>query len=322
MGGTAFLFPGQGAQAAGMGADLARAYREAREVFEAADAALGFPLSTLCFEGPAERLQETPITQPALLTASVAVLRVLERYGVRAGAAAGLSLGEYTALVAAGALDFADAVVLVHRRGRFMEEAVPAGQGAMAAVIGLPRDRVEAVCREAAAAAPAPPGGGPAVVEAVNYNCPGQIVIAGHAGAVALAGELAREAGAKRVLPLAVSGPFHSRLMAPAAARLAEEIERVPVADARFPVVSNVTAGYVTAAEEIRRLLVKQVASPVYWEDGMRRLLADGFDRFIEVGPGSVLAGFLKRIDREARVEGVQDLSGLERLLELRGEVC
>lgn len=319
---TAFLFPGQGAQAVGMGADLARAYREAREVFDEADAALGFPLSTLCFEGPAERLQETPITQPALLTASVAVLRVLERYGCRAEAAAGLSLGEYTALVAAGALSFSDAVVLVHQRGRFMEEAVPPGQGAMAAVIGLERERLEALCREAAAAAPAPPGGGPAVVEAVNYNCPGQIVIAGHAAAVALAGDLARAAGAKRVLPLAVSGPFHSRLMAPAAARLAEVLDRVPFADARFPVVSNVTGGYVMAAEEIRRLLVKQVASPVRWEEGMRRLLADGFDRFLEVGPGNVLGGFMRRIDREARVEGVQDLAGLERLLELQGEVC
>ncbi len=321
MGKLAFLFPGQGAQFVGMGADLARAYREAREVFAEADDVLGFPLSRLCFEGPAERLQETPVTQPAILTASVAALRVLELYGWRAEAAAGLSLGEYTALVAAGALEFRDAVALVHKRGRFMDEAVPAGQGAMAAVIGLEREQVEALCREAAAAAPPPEGGGPAVVEAVNYNCPGQVVIAGHAAAVEVAAALAREAGARRVVPLAVSGPFHSRLMAPAQARLAAELERVPLRDARIPVVANVSATYVTGAAEIRRALVAQVASPVLWEDSMRRLLADGFDRFLEVGPGTVLTGFLRRIAREARAAAVQDLESLARVLELQGEV-
>lgn len=298
-----------------MGADLARAYAEARETFEEADAVLGWPLSRLCFEGPAERLQETAVTQPAVLTASVACWRVLLRYGWQADMAAGLSLGEYTALVAAGALEFRDAVVLVHKRGRFMEEAVPAGEGGMAAVLGLAREAVEDVCRRAAAATGA-------VVQAVNYNCPGQIVIAGAARSVAAAGEMARAAGARRVVPLAVSGPFHSALMAPAAERLAAELERVPLRDARIPVFSNVTGTPVRGAAEIRELLVRQVASPVYWEDSVRRMIAEGADRFVEVGPGTVLSGFLKKIEPGAKMGNVQDLSSLESLLDLRGEVC
>lgn len=321
MGRLAFLFPGQGAQYVGMGADLAAAHPEARAVFAAADRVLGFPLSRLCFEGPAERLQETPITQPAILTASVAALRVLEARGWRPEAAAGLSLGEYTALVAAGALDFEDAVALVHLRGRFMDEAVPAGRGAMVAVLGLAREQVEAVCREAAAAAPPPPEGGGAVVEPVNYNCPGQVVIAGHAAAVALAADLARAAGARRVVPLAVSGPFHSRLMAPARERLAAALAQVPLRDARFPVVANATARYVRRAEEIRAALVAQVASPVLWEDSLRLLLADGYDRFLEVGPGTVLSGFLRRMAPGVRAEAAGDAAALGRILDAVGEV-
>ncbi len=311
----AFLFPGQGAQYVGMGADLARAYREARETFDEADEVLGFSLSRLCFEGPAERLQETPITQPAILTASVACLRILERYGWRADVVAGLSLGEYTALVAAGALRFRDAVALVHKRGRFMEEAVPAGQGAMAAVIGLDREAVAEACRRGAAASGL-------VVEAVNFNCPGQVVIAGHAAAVERAGDEARALGARKVVPLAVSGPFHSSLMASARERLAAELERVPMADAAVPVVANVSGTCVRTAAEIRRALVEQVARPVLWEDGVRRMIADGVDHFVEVGPGTVLTGFLRKIDREVRVQNVQDLPSLERLLDLKGEVC
>lgn len=299
----------------GMGADLARAYAEARETFEEADAVLGWPLSRLCFEGPAERLRETPVTQPAILAASVACWRVLRRYGWDADVVAGLSLGEYTALVAAGALAFPDAVALVHRRGRFMEEAVPAGEGGMAAVLGLAREAVEDLCRRAAVAA----GG---VVQPVNYNCPGQIVIAGAAGAVAAAADLARAAGARRVVPLTVSGPFHSSLMTPAAGRLAAELERVPVRDARIPVVSNVTGKPVHVAGEIRQLLVRQVASPVRWEDSVRCMIADGVRRFVEVGPGTALIGFVRKIDAGAVTANVQDLPSLEKLLDLRGEVC
>lgn len=311
----AFLFPGQGAQYVGMGADLAKAYREARDAFAEADEVLGFGLSRLCFEGPAERLQETAVTQPAILTASVACLRVLERYGWRPDVVAGLSLGEYTALVAAGAMRFRDAVALVHKRGRFMEEAVPAGQGAMAAVIGLDREAVAEACRRAAAATGL-------VVEPVNFNCPGQVVIAGHTAAVARAAEEAGGLGARRVVPLAVSGPFHSSLMAPARERLAAELERVAISDAAVPVVANVSATYVRSAAEIRRALVEQVARPVLWEDGVRRMLADGVTRFLEVGPGTVLSGFLRKIARDAEVRNVEDLPSLERVLDLRGEVC
>lgn len=299
----------------GMGGDLARTYAEARETFEEADAVLGWPLSRLCFEGPAECLQQTVVTQPAILTASVACWRILRRYGWEADVVAGLSLGEYTALVAAGSLEFRDAVALVHRRGRFMDEAVPAGEGGMAAVLGLPREAVEDICRQAAAQTGS-------VVQAVNYNCPGQLVIAGAAGAVARAAELARGAGARRVVPLAVSGPFHSSLMAPAAERLAAELERVPIRDAHIPVVSNVTGEPVQAADEIRRLLVRQVASPVLWEDVVRRMAAGGVQRFVEVGPGAVLTGFVRKIEPGAVTAGVQDLASLEKLLDLRGEVC
>lgn len=320
MGKLAFLFPGQGAQYVGMGADLARNYHEAREAFAEANEALGFDLARICFEGPAEKLQETPITQPAILTASVACLRVLRSYGWTPQATAGLSLGEYTALVAADAIVFRDAVILVHKRGRFMEEAVPAGRGAMAAILGLDREQVEAACREAAATTAVPEG--EAVVEAVNFNCPGQIVIAGHAEAVATACEGMLRHGAKRAVPLAVSGPFHSRLMAPAAERLAAELGRLPIGTARVPVMANVSAAYVTAAADIRAALVAQVARPVLWEDGMRQLLADGFNRFVEVGPGTVLTGFLKKIDRGIEALGTQDVESLARILDSKREVC
>lgn len=340
---TAFVFPGQGAQYVGMGADLAAVYREARETFEEADTALGFSLSELCFHGPDELLQHTPITQPAILTASVACWRVLRRYGWDADVVAGLSLGEYTALVAAGALSFRDAVVLVHKRGQLMSEAVPPGEGSMAAVIGLDREEVVAACRRVSQSL-AENGAAHAVVEAVNFNCPGQVVIAGHAGAVSAAAELLRERGARRVVPLAVSGPFHSSLMKPAAARFAEELEKVEICDPTVPVVSNVSGNYVCDAAAVREALVRQVASPVLWEDGIRRMIADGVSRFVEVGPGTVLSGFLKNIIRPQRsasvgkavldgpsaaggiraVSGfnVQDIPSLERLLDLRGEVC
>lgn len=327
MGGVAFLFPGQGAQFVGMAADLAAAYPEARAAFAEAGEVLGCDLARLCWEGPAEELDLTVNTQPAVLTASVAALRVVAAAGWRPDAVAGLSLGEYTALVAAGSMAFADAVRVVRERARFMEEAVPAGRGAMAAVLGLDRQVVVELCaavEEAARSAPVPaaglePGEEP-VLEAVNFNCPGQVVVAGHRGLVELAAERARSLGARRVVPLAVSGPFHTRLMAPASRRLAALLATVNVREPRVGVVSNVTARFAGGPEEIRRLLAEQVRRPVLWEESMRFLLAEGFDTFVEVGPGAVLAGFLRRIDAQgrARVLSVQDAAGVERLSALR----
>ncbi|MHB9145391.1 MAG: ACP S-malonyltransferase [Symbiobacteriia bacterium] len=313
MGKTAFLFPGQGAQYVGMGRSLAESYPVARAAFAEADDALDFPLSRLCFEGPEESLVLTENQQPALLATSVACLRVLQQEGITCDAAAGLSLGEYTALVAAGALAYADAVRLVRRRGRYMQEAVPAGQGAMAALLGLSREVVEDICRRAQAVA---------WVQPANYNCPGQIVVAGEAAGVDRVLELAREAGSRRAVRLPVSAPFHSRLMAPAGERLAPDLAAVKVSDPAFPVVANVSAEPVATAAAIRQALVAQVSSPVLFEDSVRYLLTAGVDRFIEVGPGKALSGFVRKVSREVRTDNVEDVASLGSLLETPGRVC
>lgn len=307
---VAVLFPGQGAQYVGMGKDLAGLYPAAREVFAAADEALGFSISKLCFNGPKDKLTLTEITQPAILTVSLACWAVLEKLGVRAAAAAGLSLGEYAALVVARSLDLRTAVWLVHERGRLMEQAVPAGEGTMAAVVGLTGEEIDEICRRVQ---------GSHVVEAANYNCPGQIVIAGHAQAVAAVGKEVLAQGGK-FIALRVSGPFHSRLLRPAGEKLAAILSHVDIKPPRVPVVANVTAGYVTTGEEVKELLVRQVSSPVRWEDSMRELLAAGYRTFIEVGPGKTLSGFLKHIDRHARCLRVEDAPSLEKTLaELKG---
>lgn len=305
------LFPGQGAQYVGMGQDLAQEYPAARRVFSAADEALGFPLSEMCFNGPEDELTLTVNTQPAILATSLACWEVLKGYGIEPAAAAGLSLGEYSALVVAGTFDFAEAVRLVRKRGEFMENAVPAGRGTMAAVLGLDRGEVEEICRAASAKG---------VVEPANYNCPGQIVIAGETEAVAEAGQLALARGAKKVIPLKVSGPFHSRLLLPAGEQLAGELARVRLSDPNLPVVANVTADYVRSKEEVKDLLVQQVSRPVLWEDSIQRMLADGIDTFIEIGPGRALSGFVKKIDRKARCLQVSDVASLQNTLaELEG---
>ncbi|MDI3257185.1 MAG: ACP S-malonyltransferase [Kyrpidia sp.] len=302
----AWVFPGQGAQAVGMGRAAYDTYDEARRTFREADDALGFSLSNLCFAGPEETLRLTYYTQPAVLTVSVALWRVLEARGVRPDVVAGHSLGEYTALVAAGALDFADAVTLVHRRGRYMDEAAPAGEGAMAAVLQGDRDMVARVCQEVSEEV------GP--VELANVNCPGQVVISGKAEAVRVAGRRVLERGAKRVLPLDVSGPFHSALMEPAARRLAADLAEVPIRDARCPVVSNVDARARSGAEEIREALVRQVSRPVLWEDGVRAMIAMGASGFAEIGPGRVLSGLVRKVDRGVDVWNAEDPDGLEQV--------
>ncbi|MDA5107830.1 ACP S-malonyltransferase [Brevibacillus thermoruber] len=307
---VAFVFPGQGSQFVGMGRSLAEKSAAARDVFERADEALGFSLSSLCFEGPEEELRLTVNTQPAILTTSVAVLAALreKRADVTPDYVAGHSLGEYSALVAAGAMAFADAVKVVRARGQFMEEAVPAGQGAMAAVLGMERQALQDVC-EAVTASGHP-------VQPANMNGPGQIVISGTAEGVRLAGEQAKAAGAKRVLPLNVSGPFHSSLMQPAAEKLMAVLADVDVNDARVPVVANVSARPETAAGAIVDNLVKQVAAPVLWEDSVRWMADQGVTTFVEIGPGKVLAGLIKKIaPAGTTIVSVQDMESLHELL-------
>jgi [acyl-carrier-protein] S-malonyltransferase len=288
----ALLFPGQGSQAVGMGRDVFEASPAARASFAAADAALGFALSKLCFEGPEEELRRTEIQQPAILTTSIALLRAVEeRHALAPSFVAGHSLGEYSALVAADAVAFEDAVVLVHRRGRFMQEAVPAGKGAMAALMGLEPEGVDAACRAAAAET----GG---VVSSANYNSPQQTVIAGEAAAVERAIAIAKEKGAKRAVPLPVSAPFHCALMRPAAEKLAPELARVRFRSPRVPVITNVEAAPNSDAARIPGLLEQQVTAPVRFIESVRRLASLGVTRVIEIGPGSVLTGLVARIER------------------------
>ncbi len=300
----AFVFPGQGAQHVGMGVDLAARYEAARRVFDEASTAIGLDLLRLCREGPEERLRETENTQPAILTCSWAVASVLAEHGVRPDLAAGLSLGEYTALVAAGALSLREAVGVVRQRGRFTQEAAEGRSTAMAAVLGLDADRVVEVCRTT-----------PGLVETSNFNAPGQVVIAGEVDAVNEACTRLKSAGARRVIPLAVSAPFHTSLMRPAALRLARVLEGVPMQRASIPVVANATARTVQSPEEVRASLVEQVAAPVRWEQSVRELRRLGATRFIEVGPGTTLAGLIKKTTPDVEVRSVGDQASLDAAL-------
>jgi [acyl-carrier-protein] S-malonyltransferase len=284
----AFLFPGQGSQFSGMGKLLAERYAAARHVFEEADAALAFPLSQLCFEGPDEDLKKTENTQPALLTVSVAAWRVLKDQGIEARIVAGHSLGEYSALVAAGSLEFTDAVRLVRKRGQYMQEAVPEGVGAMAAVLKLPEGRLDQIFHKAAQGE---------IVSAANLNSPEQVVIAGHARAVERAMELAKAAGAKRVKLLPVSAPFHCPLMRPAQERLKHDLDATRFRDLSIPLINNWQAREITTAEDAREGLYQQIPNPVRWTDTIRELGRRGIKRVIEVGAGSVLAGLCRNID-------------------------
>ncbi|RNC70352.1 MAG: [acyl-carrier-protein] S-malonyltransferase [Desulfuromonadales bacterium] len=302
----AFIFPGQGSQYPGMGKDLFDNFAIARQVFEEADEALGSKLSRLCFDGPEDQLKLTANTQPAILTASVAVFRVLQaETGLTADYMAGHSLGEYSALVASGALQFADAVRTVRARGTFMQDAVPVGVGAMAAMLSIEPDVLAAICAEAAQGE---------VVSPANFNSPGQIVIAGHTGAVNRAIEIAKAKGYRKAMLLPVSAPFHSSLMVPAGERLADVLASIAVDSFQAPVVTNVEAKSNSDAGRVKELLVKQVSAPVLWDASVREMVALGVTEFVELGPGKVLSGLVKRIEKEALAKNVEDSAGIKAL--------
>jgi [acyl-carrier-protein] S-malonyltransferase len=302
----AFVFPGQGSQYPGMGKDLADNFALARQVFEEAGDALGFDMAGLCFRGAEDELKLTANTQPAVLTHSVAALRVVQQEtGLTPAYTAGHSLGEYSALVCAGALSFADAVRTVRRRGSFMQEAVPVGMGAMAAVMGLEPSDLEDVCREAAQGE---------IVSPANFNSPGQVVIAGHSAAVERAVELARKRGAKRALALPVSAPFHCSLMVPAGERLREVLEQIKIGPLAMPVVTNVEAEPNDDFSRVGELLVRQVSAPVRWDDSVQKMAGLGVDRFVEIGPGKVLSGLIRRIVKGVALQNVEDTAGLKEL--------
>lgn len=302
----AFIFPGQGAQYIGMGQEMSANYEVARQVFALADDVLGMPLSEIMFAGSAEQLKMTEVTQPAILATSIACLKVLEQHGLEPDVVAGLSLGEYSALVSAGAMSFTDALPLVQKRGRFMQEAVPPGVGGMAAIMGLDRELVLEACRRASSVG---------VVETANYNSPEQIVIAGEIPAIRKACEIAKELGAKRTIELPVSVSFHCSLLKGVEPLLAAELEKVSLSRAIIPVIANVTAQYIDSPEDIRNALVRQVSNVILWQDSMDKLITDGFDTFIEVGPGKSLTGLMKKINPDVWVQQVEDMKTLEKVV-------
>ena len=295
-----------------MGKDFYDNYDVAKKMFKEADEALGYSIMKMCFEGPEEDLKLTANTQPAILTISCIANEILKENGIQPEITGGHSLGEYSALVAAGVLKFQDAVALVHKRGAYMQEAVPVGEGGMAAIIGVDRDKIVEVCQQVSAESP---------VQAVNFNCPGQIVIAGATKGVELAVEELKAAGAKKAVILPVSAPFHSTLMKPAAEKLAVELDKVTISDAKIPVVANVSAEILTKAEDIKASLVAQAASPVLWEDCVARMKEFGADVLLEAGPGKTLCGFNRRIDKTIKSLNVEDVASLEKSLDYFKEV-
>ena len=301
----AFIFPGQGSQYVGMGRELFENFSVAKKIFEEADDALHFSVSALCFKGPEEALKLTENTQPAVLTTSVAALKVLQaEKGMAPQFTAGHSLGEYSALVASEALTFSQAVKVVRLRGKFMQEAVPVGEGAMAAVLGMEREQVEKLCEEISSGE---------VLAPANFNSPGQIVIAGHSKAVQRAIERVKQEGKKAVL-LPVSAPFHSSLMKPAGERLEKALEEISVSDLKIPVVTNVEAEANTSKDRVKELLVAQVSSPVRWEESMRKMVGKGIEQVVEIGPGKVLSGLMKRIDSRVETKNLEDLQTLKKI--------
>lgn len=303
----AFVFSGQGAQYSGMGKDLYENIVECKEIFQKSDNALGFPISKICFEGTAEELKSTENAQPAILTMSIAAMTVLINSGIKPCAVAGLSLGEYTALVCSGVLDFETAVKLVKKRGKFMEEAVPHGKGAMAAILGLNEDEIKDICSKASEKG---------IVEPANFNCPGQIVIAGEVSALEYAMELAKEKGARKAIRLSVSGPFHTSLLKEASDKLYDELLKIDLKPMNIPVLTNVSGDYIKPTDDIKEILRKQVMNAVRWEDTIRNMIKAGVDTFVEIGPGKALSSFTKKIDRSVKIYNVDDISSLNKTIE------
>jgi len=303
----AFVFPGQGAQHVGMGQELAENYPVANKVFEDATEAMGYDMKELCFNSSAEELKKTENTQPSILTASFAAFKVLMERGIKPEGVAGLSLGEYTALVASGVIEFKDAVKVVQKRGKYMQEEVPIGVGGMAAILGVENEVVETACKDASVHG---------VVQPANYNCPKQLVIAGEMVAVEKAVELLKERGAKKAVMLPVSAPFHTSMLMGAGEKLSKELEAIEFKPMNVPVVANVHASYVGNESEVMDLLIKQVSSPVLWESSIAKMIEDGFNTFIEVGPGKSLGKFIKRISKEVEIYNVEDIASLEKTIE------
>ena len=298
----AFLFPGQGAQYVGMGKDFYEAFPVCREVFEKASAASGLDVQALCFEEN-EKLNQTEYTQICMLAAEIAILKAVEAQGITSSVNAGLSLGEYGAIVASGVMNLEDVFRVVRQRGIYMQEAVPTG-GAMTAVLGLDAETIEKICKETEG-----------IVSIANYNCPGQIVITGEEQAVDAAAEKLKEAGAKRTVKLNVSGPFHSQMLAGAGEKLAEELKTVELQEVKIPYITNVTADYVTSTESVKALLAQQVSSSVRWQQSVEKMIADGVDTFIEMGPGKTLSGFMRKIDRNVTMYNIENMADFEKVV-------
>lgn len=308
MGKVAFMFPGQGAQYVGMGKDFYDSFEDSRQVFETASKVLGFSMEELCFEEN-DKINMTEYTQAAMVTASIAILKQVEKAGIKPDVTAGLSLGEYCALTASGVMSFEDAVKVVRQRGILMQDTVPVGQGAMAAVLAFDQEKIEQICEETEG-----------IVTIANYNCPGQIVISGETESVAKASESLKEAGAKRVVPLNVSGPFHSMMLKTAGEKLLEVLDNVEVNDPTVPYVSNTIAEYVTKKDDVKELLGRQVYSSVRWQQSVEAMIADGVDTFIEIGPGKTLSGFMRKINRKCTTINIETVADLEKLTKWKEE--